>query len=198
MKKLCVFLAFLLLLSGCAEAPARVSDEELAALREQYPYNDELNPLVCLVDSMDNLYPDFETVIRNLNEPFNDPSNYTLAVIDLTGDRYSEGGLSRMKAKAVQILWGDGLQEEEECYLSFGWFDAGIGKVFQKGERLVCFLRATPSVGVFSASKTLTWYLTEHNIVLSVVSTKGLDETSGLYLDSFAQLVTDTMKQLAK
>ena len=196
MKKILLCLLALLLLCGCTEDPARVSAEELAALRARYPYSDEVAHPLHTPD--ETLCPDFQTYLSYFNEPYSDPSAYTLAVIDLTGDRFLNG-TPRMRAKAEQILWGDDLTAGEEFYLNFGLHaDDGMYEIFQKGARLVCFLKTQPNSDSLFVSKDRTWYLTEDNVVLSIFSVRGLDETSGLYLDAFAELVTDTMKQLAK
>lgn len=193
----------LLLLTACAPKAERVTDEELRALRAEYPYDDRCG-----------------TADLRVLESFDDLTGFFLmdcaAVLTLTGDwerrtvtlAPADGapdgpGLEMTgvlcRARVDQVLCGeDYLEGQDEITLYLGSTQTAgmfsLRDVFVPGSQLVCLLHRDSAKNPFaedealySTAKWAAYYLTPEGAVLSVMSMPGLDECSGLYLDAFAQ-----------
>ena len=199
-KYIICILVFLLLFSACAPKAERVSDEELKALRKQYPYNDAVNEVVDWIPA-DLAYPDFASWIYR-EEPF---SIHTVAVLKPVGEwtepNHSSDPVLR-EAKIEEVLWTRGsVKTGDGVKLSLGSKFTSYGmefeKVYAEGERLVCILFERPDAygeeSVFAAGKAYTFYLTKQDVLLSVSSAPGPDSVSGMYLHAFKTLMAETL-----
>ena len=212
-----LLLLSLLLLASCTRAPKpeRVSDEEFARLREEYPYNDLEGKV--LGQRMETPWiTDFASYV--LNSGLTD-----CAVLEIVGDWYTlEGSLSPygnpeqdavypgaaefvysvIDARAVQVLTGSNVQEGQAITISFGPREVsggtGLEEVYRTGRQLVCFLQDFPDnafgrADFYRASKDFTYYLTPSGAVLSVTSLPYVDECSGMYLGTFEETLREVL-----
>ncbi len=214
---LCV-LILLFALCACASEPRpeRVPDEELALLREQYPYHDAES-------SMGNHLP-YETVYPTF-ERLGSLQFYAALVIECSSDWYMLetyvspfGGetsnarlpqtniqLLTIDATVEEILWGgEELSTGETITLGYGTTAMVSGKDLQgcimEGNRYVVLVvdyRDNPygAENLFNTGKFLTYYPTDQNVLLSVTSVPGADECSGMYVDAFARKAQVTFTQ---
>ena len=219
-KKLLAFsLIFsLLLLASCARAPKpeRVSEEELAHLREEYPISDELSP----VASYD--FDPFQTWEGMAQKT----TPYTVVVLEITGNRFvntiyaspfsnaqanAAVGLQRLDgqfipAKVLKCLGGEfELKEGDKIALGFGANvvapPAILDAAYQAGNRYVCILKDVSSLNLgytvenaYLATKYQTFYLTDNDVLLTMTSHLAcLNECSGMYLDTFEETLREAL-----
>ena len=106
--------------------------------------------------------------------------------------------------KVSEVLWGgEGINKGDIITLGFGSTlitdGLDIEKVFQIGNRFVCFLEDWRNAEIFHheslfvTTKDHLFYISKDEVVLSVTSVPGADEASGLYLNSFEALVNETL-----
>ncbi len=217
---LCV-LMLLFALCACASEPQpeRVSDEELAQLREQYPYNDKTPGVLGQLSEI-------TTGITTFEEYANRETLDTVVALEVIGDwYYLDGSISVygdealdayapswastmehkvIDAKVEKVLWGNSeLQKGDIVTLSFGSTRVSEGRdnesVFLPGERYVCLMQdfydnIYQKEGLYRASKDYTYYLTEQDVLISVTSILGADDASGMYLDAFERRVIPVME----
>ncbi|MBR2782174.1 MAG: hypothetical protein IKE00_02425 [Oscillospiraceae bacterium] len=103
-------------------------------------------------------------------------------------------------AKVVDVLWGSNdLKKDDIITLGFGskTYISGmqLEKVYKQGEKLVCFLVENDFgyANMYSTGRLYTYFLTEDDIVMSVTSTPGADECSGMSLDAFVQKFSELL-----
>ena len=216
MRKLLCLLAALMLLSACAQEPRpeRVTDEELAALREDYPvveygYGSLSNgpSLETLVES--GLYTTPESLMADPEHPY-----YAAVIVTLQGEWRQLTGYASpfgdpvwdealpssagqitwevLDAEIDEILWGgEGLAVGDTITVGFG--DVGflgaypLEETFLPGGRYVFFL--TPSTifdePAYGAARSSAYYLTGDDVALSVENLPGAEALSGYYLPAF-------------
>jgi len=197
---------------GCASRHQsdRITPEELAVLRKEHPYNDEMG----LIDLLSTL----ET-FKDVNSPLY--QYHAVAVVTLSGNWHTgaEKEISPFDnsdeaapivtttlsgfwcdAEVEKVLWGgEELNSGDMIKLSFGSTLAAdsmcVTDSFLPGETYVCFLFRTEKDGVlrYPTNKRTAYKVVNENIVLSITSEPGIDEASGMYLDAFATLVNETL-----
>lgn len=199
-KCILCFLAFLLLFSACAPKAERVSDEELKALRKQYPYNDATSEFVDGA-TPHQAYPDFDAWIYR-EDPF---FIHAVVVLEPVGEWYVLDSLVDVlarDAKIKEVLWTKGnLKAGDRVSLGvaahFGSYGMELEKVYAEGQKLVCILyEPNKEYGVpnfFHTTKEYTLYLTKDDVVLSVSSAGGPDSVSGMYLHAFEKFMNEAL-----
>jgi len=107
-----------------------------------------------------------------------------------------------LDAEVSQVIWGNcGLKKGSNFRLIFGSFRApDVPEAYLTGNRVLCFLSAyetdnVPLRKTYMTDKTVSWHLTEEDVVLSVSSNYGADFFSGLYLESFKQEVLAILEE---
>lgn len=199
-KYIICILVFLLLFSACAPKAERVSDEELKALRKQYPYNDATSEVVDGVTPQ-QAYPDFDAWIYR-GDPF---IIHAVVVLEPEGEWHvldSTVDVLTHDAKIKEALWTKGnLKAGDKVALGLGPKFASYGmeleKTYVEGEKLVCILfepykdHGVPNY--FQTAKEYTLYLTKDDVLLSVSSAGGPDSVSGMYLHAFEKLINEAL-----
>lgn len=214
MKKLLLPLLCLLLLSACAQdtpRPARVTDEELAALREEYPYNDAASMAAMIPDA--EVYPDFASL--GSGNPLGYADRYAgVAVVEITSDWYELGDENPaagsawpvFDAQIASVLWGEGFSEGDTVTVGFGSTNVTSGMEldasYTEGRRYVMILvdysdNAFGMVSLYMTEKSLTYYLTDEDVLLCVTSAPGPDSCSGMYVDTFQTEITALLDETA-
>lgn len=193
-------LALLLLFSACAPKAERVSDEELKALRKQYPYNDATSEVVDGV-TPHQAYPDFDAWIYR-EDPF---FIHAVVVLEPVGAGYVLDGLVDVfvhDAKIEKVLWTkETVKAGDNITLSLapkiGSYGMELETVYVEGQKLVCVLfEPNKDYGVedfFVTTKEYTLYLTKDDVVLSVSSAGGPDSVSGMYLHAFEKFMNEAL-----
>ena len=196
-KFIICILVFLLLFSACAPKAERVSDEELKALRKQYPYNDATSEVVDGVTPQ-QAYPDFDAWIYR-EDPF---VIHAVVILESEGEWHvldsAVDALAR-DAKIREVLWTKGnLKAGDKVTLGLGpYIVSQLEKVYAEGEKLVCILfephkdHGVPNY--FLTAKEYTLYLTKDDVLLSVSSAGGPDSVSGMYLHAFEKLINEAL-----
>ncbi len=208
--------ALLLMCLGCSvqteEYPdtglERVTEEELALLREEYPLSNELSYTasydftnyqswdgfltladICAVAVVEISGERFTNTV-SVN-PFSDnTANNAIGAQELVGQF--------MPAKVVQVLAGSmDVAEGGEIALAFGANGVAppaiLDAAYSEGQRYVCFLRDANNIGLsytvddmYSVGKYCTYYLTDSGVLLSMTDHIAcISECSGMYLNAF-------------
>lgn len=210
-------------LSACAKEPNayRVTEEELVKLREEYPYNDTSSALSYSVP-YDIAFPTFESFVTQMNTAevlaavvvleftgdWYTASNTTVKMYDDEELNQIVPGANRgvvwpvIDATVEQVVWGQGIENGENITIGFGDISVVDGQELEKcfipGQRYVCLLEPKNSDdfgldSLYCIGKLNAYYLTNKNVLMSIVSAKAADENSGLYLSSFETVVNETL-----
>lgn len=215
-RTFCILLCAILLIScfaSCAAKPERITDEELKALREQYPY-DEQTPIMASVS-----YDD----VQNWEEVMAAIDPYAVVVLEFSGEWFSGtaphsplpdvdpedlpeavGSISALFHPAVidKVLWGgEGLEKGEEITLRFGaiWRLKELTPTYQEGGKYVCFLfdslENNYNIPSYYVEKTETWHLVDQDVILAATPyIKCVDDCSGMYLNTFETFINATFE----
>lgn len=218
-KTLLVVLCLCMLLTclcACSnkQSAERVTDEQLSKLREDLPYADPYAPLTQVMHTYDELYPKFDTTLlngvcaiavlefvgewgeaRDTSVKMYDDEELNQTVPNANrGLRWVIHG-----AKVKKVLWGGSdLSAGDEITIGFGDISVvnynSLKNVFVSGDEYVCFLtdhryKKFDVEQLYGASLLRSYYLTSKDVVMSVTSTPGFDECSGMYLDAFAEKI---------
>ena len=196
------------------QAAERVSDEGLSKLRKDFPYADPYSPLTQVMYSYDELYPKFDTtllsgvcaiaVLEFVGE-WGEASDTSVKMYD--DEKLNQtvpnanSGLRWVvhSAKVKKVLWGGSdLSAGDTITVGFGDIRVvnygSLEKVFVSGNEYVCFLtdhryKNFDVEQLYGASLLRSYYLTNKDVVMSVTSTAGFDECSGMYLDAFVEKI---------
>lgn len=216
-------LSLLLLLAACAQAPEepaaprgdRVTDAQLAELREEYPCVDSLYGVAVQYAPAqeEQTFAEFyangsvtAVVEVTLAEEWYDVGG----AVSIFGDEEKDAYLPQfgtatyhvIDAEIEQVLWGgEDLAAGETITLSFGSTllnsPSRQEAAFVAGERYVMIVQEWPdnpagAPHFYRAGENASFYLTDDDVVLSVSSQAAAEEASGLYLDTFTDKVLST------
>lgn len=209
----------LLLLAGCAPRTGSVSAEELAQLRETYPVDNAFLALSQSTKTNDEVWPTFQDLayyndfyavaILEMKGDWYTVTNTGVKMYD--DDRLNNTipganrGLKWEAHDAVvqEILWGgEELEAGDTVTLGFGdvIVTAGdfLSRTYVPGGRYICFLAERDELGFniehfYATAKPVSYYLTDQDVVLSIMDFAGAEECSGLYLRTFEERLLETM-----
>ena len=211
-----LFCIVLMLTSCSAErADTRLSNEEVASLRTNFPYNDvdyslsdrdilehftDLSRYQTILDRpaieavlVVTLNGDPFSDVENDNAPFDEQSDHAPASpTNLTGNF--------CMATVEKTLWGE--EVEAGSLITVGLGSKPLAEAldykscFCPGQRYVLLVNQAQndSIGSFyAATKYAAFYLTEDDILMSITSDPGMDECSGMTAAAFADLCRDVL-----
>jgi len=196
MKRFCLFLVAALMLSLFSSCGAkRVSPEEVAELREEYPFHNELPATM-----------DFDFQEGKPLQFFWERGDFSwAAVVEITGNVFAEPSaqfpsleLKYLPAKITRFLVGKSeLKVGKEILLRCGGaFSRETMRAYQFGQQYVVFMGDAGGVkgleDSYGALPMHSFYLTEEQVVLPMASLfTWMKDYEGMYLDDFAKAITE-------
>ena len=203
---LVLIISSLIFLSACGtdSVRPRLSDEEISALRQEYPYdeqsaastsNAEIDRVVHLIDAV--------VVIKIEGDSFTNPV-FASPVDDPSAPFSNTVDCEYLQAHIEKVLFDSaGLSESDTVNLFFGSvLYAGSLEAFKTGERYLCLINKPDEdelfaydETVFSCSKNSSAYLTKDNFLLALTQQGYLEEYTGYSLEAFCKELLPLLSQ---
>ncbi|MBQ8814923.1 MAG: hypothetical protein IJZ85_10570 [Lachnospiraceae bacterium] len=164
---------------------ARLSQEEIAVLREQYPVNDRENPLYCR-----ERFPVFEEDIARCDR-------YVVAEVVSGPDAYDRGitpttMFTTYEIKIVEDIFGNASSDTIEISYNSG-FDIEMPEM-EIGSRFVIGGMYDEKRGEINIGSDMIFYVTEDDYVLSVKSEETRDAHTGSRVSDLIEYIRSVKK----